>query len=99
LGAHAGVDDVAEAVGQSSTGQLRLVWYWYLVGNHSTAGETAAKVWQFSERLFGHENAAIIALSAACDAPCDEERAMFREFAAAMGIALEAAAVAPRKSP
>jgi EpsI family protein len=98
LEADARVDDVAEVVGKSSTGQLRLVWYWYVIGGHSTANETAAKLWQLSERLMGHETAAIIALSARCDARCDEERVMFLEFAAVMGMALEATVVAAQNS-
>jgi len=76
---------VLEQVLESSSGQQRLVWYWYSVAGWLTTNEYEAKVIQVLGMFTGNRQASVIALAADFGDDAGDVRKVLRGFLSAMG--------------
>jgi EpsI family protein len=85
---------VREQVLESTSGQRRLVWYWYRVGGRRMTSEYLAKLLQLSVILGGDHSASVIVVATDFDENADTARQTLQEFLSAVnpllsGIAAE----------
>jgi EpsI family protein len=78
---------------ESTSGQRRLVWYWYRVGGRRTISDYRAKLLQLWGVLEGNRQASVIVIAADFDENADAARQVLAEFLAANGQSLERVAV------
>ena len=64
----------------STTGQQRLVWYWYRVAGVSTSNRYMAKLLQLYGLVLGRPEAAVLAVATDIDASMQDSRQQLKEF-------------------
>lgn len=80
--------DVREIEVISATGQRRLIWFWYAIGERLAQAERAAMFWSAAYGLVGKDHGAVIAMSTSCASDCAPGREILQDLARAMGIPL-----------
>jgi EpsI family protein len=75
----------------SAAGGQRLIWYSHIIGGRESTGTMTAKLHQILGTLSGQPDAALLAVSAICDADCDAARDLLEAFEADMGSVLRSA--------
>ncbi len=64
----------------SRTGKHKLLWYWYQVGNRSTANTYMAKVFQIFGLLEGRTDATLVVLASDCEQECLQAGDLIHSF-------------------
>jgi EpsI family protein len=78
---------------ESTSGQRRLVWYWYRVGGRQTISDYRAKLLQLWGDLEGNHQATVIVIATDFDENADTARQVLAEFLSAAGPSLAEIAV------
>jgi len=86
--AHYRQQTVREQVLESTSGQHRLVWYWYRVGGRQTGSKYQAKVLQLRGILEGNRKASVLVIATDFDENADTARQVLSDFISAAGQSL-----------
>jgi EpsI family protein len=78
---------------ESTSGQRRLVWYWYRVGGRQTISDYRAKLLQLWGVLEGNRQATVIVIATDFDEKADAARQVLAEFLSAARQSLERVAI------
>lgn len=73
--------DVVKAQIESSSGEQKLVWYWFNVGGLPTNDTYVAKVYQLIALINGRKDASLIAIAADCGLNCAGAAEIISSFA------------------